>query len=256
MKKALLARTIMVLTVSMLLSGCTQTEYVTVTNTKTSTTTLPPVTITETVTSTTTVTTSKSQSIYTVIPSFGPELQYSTEYEGAGGSYPYDMAVDNCGNIYIAGYTGYGDAAGNGNFTTIKYDSDGKQLWTAIYDNGINGGVACMLAIDDSGNVYASGFIRQADTDSNLITVKYDADGNQLWVKVYSENNRSWASSLAIDATGVYVTGGCTNPDGNEDFLTIKYDLYGNEIWHSVYDNPENGDDYATSLAIDNSGNV
>jgi hypothetical protein len=41
MKKALAAWTIIVLTVSMLLSGCTQTEYVTVTDTTTVTTTQP-----------------------------------------------------------------------------------------------------------------------------------------------------------------------------------------------------------------------
>ncbi len=255
MKRIALILATTALIASILLSGCTQPEDVTVTETETVTSTVP-VTISETITTTTTITTSKSLSLYTVIPSSGPEFQYFTEYEGTGGGYPYYMAADNDGNIYIAGYTEYENATGNGIFTTIKYGSDGKQLWAAIYDNGFNGGVACTLAIDDSGNVYVAGLIRGTDEDTDLITVKYDTDGNRLWTKLYNASIKSWASSMAVDATGVYVAGGCTDSDGDKDFLTVKYDLNGNEIWQSVYDNPENSDDYATALAIDDSGNV
>jgi uncharacterized delta-60 repeat protein len=188
-----------------------------------------------------------------------PKEQYTIKYSGAGGSYAYALVVDNNGNIYIAGYTGYTFGPGFRDYTVMKYGSDGKKFWTSIYNSpgaGVN--VARSLAVDPSGNVYVTGQSQGVSTGNDYTTIKYDSKGIQLWVARYNgpDNGDDAATSLAIDNTGVYVTGSSQGTNSGKDFLTIKYDLDGNKLWEARYNSPENGDDFAQTLVIDNSGNV
>ncbi|MEO0099011.1 MAG: SBBP repeat-containing protein, partial [candidate division WOR-3 bacterium] len=44
----------------------------------------------------------------------------------------HGLAVDNSGNVYVTGYAnGYGEVLDYG---TVKYNANGTQLWSAIYD--------------------------------------------------------------------------------------------------------------------------
>ena len=53
---------------------------------------------------------------------------------GYGSDYPCAIAVDNWGNIYVAGRS-Y-SASSRDDYTTIKYDSDGNELWVALEKAG------------------------------------------------------------------------------------------------------------------------
>ncbi len=188
-----------------------------------------------------------------------PKEQYAIKYSGAGGSYANALTVDNSGNVYIAGYTGYSLGTGFRDYTVMKYGNTGNNLWTSIYNSpevGVN--VARALAVDPSGNVYVTGQSQGVSTGNDYTTIKYDSKGNQLWVARYNgpDNGDDDATSLAIDNTGVYVTGNSQGTNSGKDFLTLKYDLDGNKLWEARYNSPENGDDFAQALAIDNSGNV
>jgi hypothetical protein len=58
-------------------------------------------------------------------------------------------------------------------------------------------------------------------------------------------------------AQNVYVTGlSASEQDENFDYLTIRYDANGNELWTARYNGTANGEDMATSLALDAAGNV
>jgi hypothetical protein len=188
-----------------------------------------------------------------------PKEQYSIKYSGVGGSYVYALTVDNSGNVYIGGYTGYTFGSGFRDYTVMKYGNTGNKLWISIYNSpevGVN--VARALAVDPSGNIYVTGQSQGAGTGNDYTTIKYDGKGNQLWVARYNgpDNGDDAATSLAIDNTGVYVTGSSQGTNSGKDFLTLKYDLDGNKLWDARYNSPENGDDFAQALAIDNSGNV
>ena len=158
------------------------------------------------------------------------------------------IAVDGSGNIYV---TGRSIGIGTGyDYATIKYNSDGNELWVCRYDGpGNNSDYANAIAVDGSGNIYVTGRSEGSGTDDDYATIKYDSDGNELWVCRYDGpgNNYDYAYAIAIDGSGnIYVTGGSYGGYGTAtDYATIKYDSSGGEQWVCRYDGPGNYHDYA-----------
>jgi len=79
------------------------------------------------------------------------------------------------------------------------------------------------------------------------------------WVTRYngSGNGDDGATGIAIDNSGnIYVTGGSIGSGTGSDYATIKYNNSGIDQWVTRYNGSGNGDDGATGIAIDNSGNV
>ena len=168
------------------------------------------------------------------------------------------LAVDSMGNVYV---TGRDDGIGTeDDYATIKYDKDGKQLWVARYNGpGNHYDHASALALDDSGNVYVTGYSEGIGTDVDYATIKYDNNGNEIWVARYdgSGNGKDGVSALALDDFGnVYVTGHSLGIGTGNDYATVKYDNNGNEIWVVRYNGPGNGRDDGNALAVDDSGNI
>ncbi len=78
------------------------------------------------------------------------------------------------------------------------------------------------------------------------------------WVRHYGSGlvARS-ASAMAVDVGGnVYVTGSSFGSYTYSDYATIKYTSSGDVIWVRHQNGPGDGEDYATALAVDASGNV
>lgn len=176
--------------------------------------------------------------------------QWVATYHGPakGDDVAAGIAIDRAGNIYVVG-----QSEGNGtddDYTTIKYDSDGNQLWVARHDSPSHGKDQPMdVAIDGWGNIYVTGLCGR-----DYGTIKYDSDGNQLWVRCYNspENGVDISTSIALDADGgIYVTG-----SSNGNCTTIKYDSEGNQQWRAQYDGPLSKTDYAADIAVDLKGNV
>jgi uncharacterized delta-60 repeat protein len=170
---------------------------------------------------------------------------------------PYAIAVDESGNIYVTGEST--DSNNYLDYVTIKYDSDGTELWAARY-NGMAGSDdhARAIALDQSGNVYVTGYSVGTNLSYNYATLKYDPDGNLLWVATYDgpvgEDDR--ARAIALDQSGnVYVTGDSVGTDVFTDYATIKYDTDGNKLWVARYNGPRSYD-YASAIAVDTGGNV
>jgi hypothetical protein len=166
--------------------------------------------------------------------------------------------MDGSGNVYVTGYS-IGSVTGP-DYATIKYAPDGTRLWVSRY-NGPGSGVddAYAIGVDGSGNVYVTG---QSWNGSNYdyATVKYDADGNQQWVQGYGgTGGTDFARDIYVDeSSNVYVTGSSVfAPSGGDlDYVTIKYDSSGSVIWLKRFDGPASGDDSASAITLDASGNV
>lgn len=181
---------------------------------------------------------------------------WAARYNGTGNrnDEPIDIIVDSMGNVYVTG-TSWGSGTGD-DYVTIKYDTDGNQLWVARYDGFWNNGTsrAYALAIDDSNCVYVAG-ASWGYSSFDYVIVKYNPDGNQIWVA------RSWADGQPFDivvdkSSNVYVTGRSYGQFTWADFLTVKYDANGNELWAKRYNGTTNSYDAATAIAIDELGNV
>jgi hypothetical protein len=81
----------------------------------------------------------------------------------------------------------------------------------------------------------------------------------QTWVARYDGPGSGYdaATALAVDDAGnVYVSGYSVGLVFTNDYATIKYDSLGAELWVVRYDGPDNGDDIAFDLALDNVGNI
>ena len=94
-----------------------------------------------------------------------------------GGKQDYDsvaaVAVDSAGTSYITGSSpGVG---GYPKYTTIAYDSGGKQLWFERYDGSAQyaGDIPVAMAVSDDGNVYVTGRSYGTFSDEDYGTVKY-----------------------------------------------------------------------------------
>lgn len=193
---------------------------------------------------------------------------WANRYHGSANSYDgaRALAIDNSGNVYVTGLS-Y-DSNTHGDYATIEYDPNGNQLWVARYNGpGDNEDVAQALALDNSGNVYVTGYSIGGGTgyDPTFLdyaTIKYSGlNGNQLWVARYSGpgHNLDGGRALAIDnnSGNVYVTGYSTGSGTGHDYATIKYrPTDGKQLWVKRYNGPADGNDQAYALAIDGSGNV
>ncbi len=172
----------------------------------------------------------------------GPDNQWDRAVE---------MVVDDNRNVYVTGESWNIETYYD--ITTVKYDSDGSELWAVSYSSSEND-IPTDLVTDDVGNVYVTGYIE--DQDSDYITLKYDSFGNEIWSVRYEGGNQGdRARAIGLDDDGnVFVTGesmaGYTAPH----FLTIKYNSEGDRIW-VVEEDMSNGS-RARDLAVDNNGNV
>jgi hypothetical protein len=117
-----------------------------------------------------------------------------------------------------------------GSALTVKYDSNGNQLWTA----GYNGAA---VATDISNNAIATGF------NSGFNTTKLSPAGSNLWsVSYVSSYGPALSQALVVDGIGnSYVAGSDTYVCYSEgpstvcynEALLVKYDQNGNQLWEN-----------------------
>lgn len=141
------------------------------------------------------------------------------------------MAIDEAGNVYVAGSIGYGSMIGSTriDFLTVKYDREGNKKWAKQYNGGRDEETRS-IAVDKLGNVYVTGLRwdmymsnENSNTQEDIITVKYDSKGEEKWVQSTTEGAFPMAI-LVSELTSVYVTGVSKHTTTTKyDFITIKY---------------------------------
>ncbi len=175
--------------------------------------------------------------------------------------YPFSMAVDFVGNVYLSGYD-RGEAA------LAKYDKDGNKKWQSVlagkYGSDLLTGD---VATDNLGNVYWSGQtkgplfgeVNRGGWDAFII--KYDKDGNKKWYKWLSSTNHDRISSLDIDDKGnIYATGDTKRSlfdeanKGEWDTFLVKYDKNGYAKWHKWIASER--EEFSLDVVTNNTGDV
>jgi hypothetical protein len=213
---------------------------------------------------------------------------------GAGTCIGNAIAVDTLGNVYTTGpFTSTIDfdpgtatlnmtATGAKDVFISKLDTAGNLVWAKqIGGDGIT--VPNAIAVDNSGNVYTTGFFYSTvDFDpgagvSNLTAVGYndifvsklDNAGNYVWAKQFGGSSYELGFGIAVDqSNNIYTTGYFYNTvdfdpnagtynmtnTGTYDMFISKLDAVGNFIWAKQF----GGTLYAEghSIKTDASGNV
>jgi hypothetical protein len=162
---------------------------------------------------------------------------------------PYAMTVDAQGFVYVTGTAA--TSTGGHDWTTIKYNSAGDQLWLRTLDGG-GSDAAVAITTDDAGNVYVTG---SSAGGLYSMTAKYSAAGDQLWIQSFTTIGEGDAGTdICVDHDGnAYVTGYNVESATGFDIITIKYSPGGVELWVQRFDSA-NGEDVPAAIACDASG--
>ena len=162
---------------------------------------------------------------------------------GNGNDLVFAIAVDDMRNVYVAGES-Y-DNESRLDYTTIKYDENGRRRWVETYNGpGNYNDSAKAIVVDAFRNVYVTGYsYGGAETHEDYATIKYSSSGRRLWVARYAGPSGppysayDLANAIAVDTLGnVYVTGYSSDTNGELDYATVAYNNVGNEEWVTRYD--------------------
>ena len=107
------------------------------------------------------------------------------ENHGGDQDLPDQAVLDKNGDLIICGESGNNNPSYD--FAVLKYNSNGKLLWSRF----INNGWAYDLNTDENNNIYVTGstYYDFDNWKSECITVKYNSDGERLWYESFRENN-------------------------------------------------------------------
>src|SRR5687767_7328858 len=173
------------------------------------------------------------------------------------------LTVDVGGRVYV---TGSSDNNVNPDpYGTVKYDTNGNQLWVARYTGPRAIDVPLSVIVDGQGYVYVTGFSHglASGYDPDYATIKYAPEGTELWVARYNgagtNNNQTPDNPAGMIVNGageVYVTGTSMSLEQTLDFATIKYNTNGTELWIARYNGAGGFADRASGIGIDAAGNI
>jgi uncharacterized delta-60 repeat protein len=191
-------------------------------------------------------------------------LTYSTLFNGQGDNTDNvrDIAVDAAGNSYVCGYT-VGNLTSR-DFFVAKVLASGALGWRTSLSGTLFGSddEANSIKLDNAGNVYVSGFIKNSGTSSDISIMKFNAAGVQQWSIVYDGlvHESDKAFNMYVDGTGNVFLTGKTDVDAswqlNDEVFTAKYSTAGALLWSKTYAGIGNGLDKGQFVRVSSSGNV
>ncbi|PHX82727.1 MAG: hypothetical protein CK539_03135 [Flavobacteriales bacterium] len=139
---------------------------------------------------------------------------------------PADIITDSLNNVIVTGQGITSSSSATNDYLTVKYNSSGTFQWASRYNGPANNddrGTA--LALDDSLNIFVTGFSKGTGTLYDCATVKYDPSGNQIYALRYNNANANkddMGNAIAVRNGDIYVTGKSANLS-NDDYITLRY---------------------------------
>ncbi|PHS63303.1 MAG: hypothetical protein COB12_09775 [Flavobacterium sp.] len=226
------------------------------------------------------------------------EFLWAKNIGGIFYDYGYAITTDTSGNVYVAGSfkdtvdfdPGAGTYAvtpvGDYDFFVLKLDSNGDFVWAKTV-GGSNEDVAYSIIIDDSDNIYITGFFQNtADFDTgagteeitsngsrDIYILKINSAGDFIWAKTIGDDSFDAGNSITLDSSeNIYLTGyfyetvdfdpGAgiheNTSNGGRDFYILKLSSSGDFVWVKTIGGTggQSQDDEGHSIIIDPSGNA
>lgn len=186
--------------------------------------------------------------------------QWINTYNGQGNSDDrgHGIVVDASDNIYTVGYT-TNDTTGI-DIIILKYTNTGEPIWQAVYSGtGNYTDRAHGIVVDNSGNVYVTGYTTSTSGNINYLTLKYNSNGALQWAKTFNgsgnQTDKAWGI-VVDDNSNCFITGTSKSSSSGTDIVTLKYNSSGNVVWTKTYDAPPHKDEEAVKIAIDGNNNL
>jgi hypothetical protein len=189
-------------------------------------------------------------------------LQWSKTYTAPvnRNDHSFGIKSDQQGNVYMTGevYT----SAGQSEIVTIKYNTQGEQVWLRSFNGTGNYYDSPRdITIDNQCNVYITGFTYNTGAVFDMVTIKYDSAGTQLWAALVSATGYyAQGNSITVDGTGnnIYVAGYYMydwNTQSRE-MITVKYNSMGDSVWVRKVRGASGLIDAAVKVITDRNGNI
>ena len=196
---------------------------------------------------------------------------WSWRFGGNDNDLAYDITTGSVNEIYVTGVTDStqllgADNSGYKDFFLSKFTSDGVHLWTRLGGSfGEEIGYATTTSRD--GYVYVTGSTTSDSDDQlnhggkDIFVAKYTSAGELVWHKLYGTDQDDVAYDIASGPNSEIFIVGLTEKDlnsernlGESDGFVMRLDNDGQIEW--VRTIGSRGDDLASSLVTDQSGNV
>lgn len=165
--------------------------------------------------------------------------------------------LDNSGaNLYVAGYTF--TTGQQQNYMVIRYNTSNGDSTAAFMYNGPASSTDQITSatIDNSNNVYVTGFSSASGSALDFATIKLNASLSQQWLARSSGATNEQPTSLSVDnaSSFVYVTGSVFS--GNYDYLTIGYRNDGSVYWQKTETGTGSANDFASFVVAADSTRI
>ena len=123
--------------------------------------------------------------------------------------YAGNLALTADGGVVICGQSW--DDPSNISIVTIRYASDGTELWQRLEKAGYTHASGDDVAIDAEGHIYVTGYGYNYTYWEDIITLGYTSDGDLLWTEIYAgpePDQSDYPQAIAVDEdANVFVAG-------------------------------------------------
>jgi uncharacterized delta-60 repeat protein len=191
--------------------------------------------------------------------------RWAATYDGGDTDWAEAMSFSPTGEVYVTGLSLVGESSDS---VTVKYGSDGTQLWTAkepptkVGGDDTMGSGDPMLAkravgLGQDGSLYVTGTSTSSAGDA-YTTVSYDDSGQRSWISQFDGGLEDHAYGLVVDEHDQAVVVGASlidaYPEPHWDGWVVKYDRKGDQDWSARYG--EFAGDYAYAVDVDDARDV
>jgi hypothetical protein len=163
-----------------------------------------------------------------------------------------NIGIDSQDNIIVTGFSFQGS---DSNALTIKYDSDGNEIWNTQYNSGKND-AAFLIAVDNNDDIIIFGYSGKLPiSEGSCFIVKYSSEGIEQWNYTFSLGECNYPGGITVDSeNNIIVTGGSGLWQMNIFYWIIKMDENCVEIWNQTFH--EGAIDIGLGVAVDSNDNI